>query len=284
MRKMKLYFISCLVALIFLGQFTNVNAENIENDSQKEEYYSETIYYEGEKLKEIQPFHADSDESVLVGAVEKVAYISETKNDEGVVIESHLMNAKEVEEYKKSQLTRDSTHMGDDKASQGRLEILIQVFREENKYYRAYGTATWLLGDGGDINGQSSGYDFVAITWGGNNDLVQTSKNIHGTNHDGSSISFGQAKADSYKGYCWSFNESFPNFMKSLQAQVQIKRVSDSLKNKQTSMKFTYIHTYQSTTGSITLQANSSGLAASVPLSGTTNKWQIEADVPGVTY
>ena len=72
--------------------------------------------------------------------------------------------------------------------------------------------------------------------------------------------------------------------MNRLQAQVQIKRVSSSLKNKQTSMKFTYIHTYQSTTGSVTFGASSSGLAASVSLSNTANKWQIEADVPGITY
>ena len=163
MRKKKICFISCLVALLLLGQFVNVNAECIE-ESQNNDYYSETTYYEGEKLKEIQPFNTESEDSVLVGAVEKVVYVSENKNDEGEIIESHLMNEKEVKEYEKSQLTRDSTYMGSDSTSQGRLEILIQVFREENLYYRAYGTATWASGDGGPINGQSSGYDFVAIT------------------------------------------------------------------------------------------------------------------------
>ncbi|MEG0407541.1 MAG: hypothetical protein RR623_01590 [Bacilli bacterium] len=284
MNKRKKILIPCLATLICLGGAVNVNAESPSSNETQDNYYSEVTYYSGEKLRNIQPYDTESENEVLVSAVEKTVYVSETKDDNGAVIDSHLMNVDEVKEYKNSLLTRDSTYMGEDKTSSGRLTIQIQLFRDGSTY-RAYGNANWAIGAGTSAQAPSTGLDFVALTWGGNNNLVQTSKSLSITNFNGQAMSYGQAKADSYSGYCWSFNESVGGKdMRSLQATAQIKRVNSTLKNKQTNMKFTYIHTYQSTTGSISFGAGSSGLAGSVNLSSTASKWQLEVDVPGIVY
>lgn len=284
MIKEKKFLIPCLVSLICLGGIVNVKADSMISNNLKENYYSEITYYTGDELKNIQPYNVESEDGVLVGAVEKTVYVSEKKDDNGNIIDSHLMNEDEVKEYKKSLSTRDSSHLGNDSTSRGRLNILIQLFREGSEY-RAYGNANWAIGAGTAEQAPASGRDFVALTWGGGNNLVQTSKSLSVTRHNGSAMSYSQAKADSYKGYCWSFDESTSSGdMDSLQAIVKIKRVSSALKNLQTSMKFTYIHTYQSTTGSISFSGGTAGSAAGVTLSSTSKKWQIEVDVPGIVY
>lgn len=270
----------CLMTAI--GCLNNVSAMNTEKNN--DDYYREVKHYIGsdlQKYKNLNNISINDNRGELVSVVEQNVYVSETKDEQGNIIDSHLMNAKEVEEFK----TRDSTHMGDDSTSKGRLSITLQLFREENKIYRAYATAKWALGAGTASQAPGPGDDFVALTWGGNNNLVLKSKSISGRDYSNKSITFSQAKANSYKGYCWSFNEETSNnYLKSMQAQVSIGRVNNSSQSKQTSMRFTYIHTYQSATGSISFSGGTAGVAASVSLSSTPKKWQIEVDVPGITY
>lgn len=63
-----------------------------------------------------------------------------------------------------------------------------------------------------------------------------------------------------------------------------IKQGLQGGKTKETNIRLTYVHTYQSTVGSISFQGGSSGVAAGVSLSSCDKQWQIEVDVPGIYY
>lgn len=276
-----------IISLLFGNSIPISAAET----SSEKDYYSEITYYTGEELENITPFSIDDSTVELVAAVEQTVFVSETKNDNGEVIDSHLMNEEEVKEYRallNSPTTCDSTYLGSDNDSKGELTISLQVFRDENKEFRAYGKASWTYGiyDGNTSTTPAVGDDFIALTWGGNGNLVQTSKSINGTyQYSGNNISFSRAESNSYQGYCWQFAEkSGAYFMNNLNCYVELGRVNSTLQGKETAIRLTYIHTYQSTTGTVSFSPSSAGIATSVELSSTPSSWQIEVDIPGINY
>lgn len=59
----------------------------------------------------------------------------------------------------------------------------------------------------------------------------------------------------------------------------------NAVKGKKTNVKFTYIHTYTKVGGSISFTADTNKLlACGISLSSTEKQWQIEVDVPGLSY
>lgn len=254
-----------------------------------EPYYSEVVYYTGEELRTIAPLTTELPADALVAAIEKKVFVSETTDKEGNVIDSHLMTASEVEQYREkleNPSLYDSTIMGDENTSEGELTINLQLYRDENTEYRAYGNAEWTYGiySGPGETTPDVGKDYVALTWGGDSNLVLDSKSINGQyQYNAGSISFSQAEADSYYGYCWQFNETKGSYyMDSLQAKATVSRVHNTIEGNETAMRLTYIHTYQEVTGSISFEVSAEGAAASVELSNTPKSWQIEVDIPGI--
>ena len=57
---------------------------------------------------------------------------------------------------------------------------------------------------------------------------------------------------------------------------AKLQKTYSTYKGKETNIRLTYIHTYQSTVGSISFQGGSSGVAAGVSLSRCDKQWQIE--------
>ena len=279
-----------LLAALCVGSTTSVLAEDVSIPQSKEEpYYSETIYYTGEDLKKVEPIKLSNDENgTLVGVVEQKVYVSETTDKSGNVIDSHLMTKAEVEQYKAELVDKtpfDSSHIGMESTSKGTLTIKMDVFRHEDRTFTVYGNAKWSATSGSQSTAQGLGDDFLALTWGGNGELVQNYKTISGTYYSGYAISFSQAKADSYKGYCWQFNDlAGTNKMKNAYATVKLKKTYASMKNKKTSVKLTYIHTYQTQTGSISFSVGANGMAGGINLSSTSKQWQLQVDVPGLLY
>lgn len=272
------------------------SASEIEENS--EEYYCETAYYAGDELVDVLAFSGDGSENpytTVVGAIEKTVYVSETVNEEGKIIDSHLMSTEEVDGY----LNRtdnpeccDVTDLGNDTTTEGTLTITLYLCREENETFYLYGSAKWntsTVNPGSD--NPSDGKDFIALTWGGNGAIVQAEKNISGTyDMSSSSVSFSQARADAYSGICWQFNEKITSiflvsdWVKNIYCNVELKRTSSTIQGKETAAKLTYIHTYQDTTGTISFEEGNASNATTVNLSDTVNSWKIEISIPGINY
>ena len=65
---------------------------------------------------------------------------------------------------------------------------------------------------------------------------------------------------------------------------MHIIKVGEML-NKVTSVRFTYIHTYDVVRGSVSITINSNGtIAGGLTLSNAEKQWQIEVDLTGFEY
>lgn len=231
----------------------------------------------------------------VVSATEQTVYVIETIDSIGSVTESRLMNTAEVEKYEKmlssakAGVSRANTWVGDDDETHqgGKLSIYLVVYKDSSNKYLAYGTANWANGVyHGGVNGPSSGYDFIAITWGGGGELKTLDKSISGEyQYDQGAISFSRAQSDTYKGYCWQFNEMtgayFANY---IDCYAKIGKTYTTNQHKETNVRLTYIHTYQQTVGSVSFEGGTEGAAVGVSLSSCDKQWQLEIDVAGLTY
>lgn len=177
---------------------------------------------------------------------------------------------------------RDSSFVGEDEDDMDGLTLTIQVFSHDQEEYAIYGTAEW---EDGAIS-DTSGRDFLAITWGGDEALVARYKSCGGSYHDGTTVSTSRKLSDSYSGYCWQFKEGHYDrddeetyLIDSLQGNVRIERVSD-WQDAVTNAKVTYIHTFTEVEPSVGFSLGTGGFAASVELSSSKDTWQIEVDMP----
>lgn len=65
---------------------------------------------------------------------------------------------------------------------------------------------------------------------------------------------------------------------------IDIEKTYSEVKNLETNVKLTYIHSYDNVTPTVGFQFGTSGAAASLSFATTGKAWQIEVDVPDVTY
>lgn len=229
----------------------------------------------------------------LVSVTKQTVYVLETIDQNGNLSESRLMSEDEVARYKKHldmnyKLMRN-TWVGEDNETHqgGKLSIYLVVYKDSSRNYYAYGTADWENGIySGGQNGPASGYDFFAITWGGGGELKTSDKSISGIYQYGQGdISFSRAESDTYRGYCWQFDEKkSAYFADYIDGYVKLAKTYSSYKSRETNIRLTYVHTYQDTVGSISFEGGTSGVAAGVSLSNCSNQWQIEIDVPSIYY
>ena len=225
----------------------------------------------------------------VVSVTKQTVYVIDTLNDRGEVYNSRLMIVTEALQYKSDLKLKGNTWVGEDGETHqgGKLSIFLVVYKDSSRNYYAYGTADWENGVySGGINGPAAGYDFLAITWGGGGELKNTDRSISGAyQYNQGNISFSRAQSDTYCGYCWQFNETKgAYFADYIDCYAKLQKTYSTYKGKETNIRLTYIHTYQSTVGSISFQGGSSGVAAGVSLSSCNKQWQIEIDVPGIYY
>ena len=239
-----------------------------------------------------------SNDMELVGATVQEVYAVETLDKNGNLMSSRLMNYAEVAEYKNKLAAKSrssamaSSAIGSDTERYLKLTIYLTVYKTTDNNYAAYGSGDWDNTSAGTGGAQwpADGLDFIALTWGGGGELKTISKGTSGYyQYSQGNISFSRANSDSYAGYCWQFQDTkrvglTKYYADIINGHAKIGKTYSTVRNKETNVKFTYIHTYQSTTGSISISGGTSGAAASVSLSSTPKKWQIEIDVPGVKY
>lgn len=299
---MKKAILSILLAFVFVLQlpvatFAQDNVGDIKND-----YYSEQETKWGATSISIidSPEIAERYSRILmqkgldlVSVTKQTVYVLETIDQNGNFSESRLMSEDEVARYREQidmnlKSTRN-TWVGEDNETHqgGKLSIYLVVYKDSSRNYYAYGTADWENGVyfGGE-NGPASGYDFFAITWGGGGELKTSDRSISGMYQYGQGgISFSRAESDTYRGYCWQFNERKSNYFADyIDGYVKLAKTYSTYKAKETNVRLTYVHTYQDTVGSIYFEGGTGGAAAGVGLSNCSKQWQIQIDVPSIYY
>ncbi len=301
---LKRFLALTLIILIFTTVEMVTYASEIPAIDDSGEYYSKTVYIAPEDM--IVPFSVE-EQGKPIGQVIKTVYVKERFNEDGILLESRLMNKAEVDAYKEAVEERcqrseqiqtfsskSSELIGEDYTTEGELTITFTVYDLGDNEYRGCANAQWtngiwILPDGEKRPG--NGKDYLAITWGGNGELKRKSKSISGNyQFDQGKISFSQAKSDTYAGYCWQFNETkwkslIRYYADSIDADVTIKKTYKTQKNKETSMKMTYIHTFDKLSGTVKFEVDKSGAAsAGVTLTTVEDQWTVEVDIPGVMY
>lgn len=243
-----------------------------------------------------------TNELEVVGVAEKSVYVSETIDKDQNIVDSHLMSADEVSIYKAEKtnegLSYQSTdiEVGNDTDSIYNLTIYLVVYKDRNYNYSAYGTASWknvfeiIIGNG--EKNPAQGLDFMALTWGGSGELELQNSSFTGKYRiTGDEIEDSKAKSDSYAGYCWQFEETeqflpfgSEYYMEEATCSVDLSKTYSKYLAKKTNIIFTYIHTYEDHTGSVSFTVGASGLAGGISLSGSSKSWQLEVDVTGLWY
>lgn len=298
--------------------------------SSNDGYYSETTYFlteeaykehsmqteentQANRKTTLNASAPDADEGEFVlGAIQSIA-VSETVAEDGSIADSHPMTENELEDYGINPASigdgndpwQNSTwgggssdpyqEVGRDNQSLYLLSInLVVKYYTTSKEYKIEGSASWEQKF--TMNTQEAAeefnFDFIGVTWGGNNTLRAISSSISGKYyHDliygDENVTFSRSASDSYAGYVWQFNEKpriYGKEMEIANASVTLKKEGE-LQNRTTSARLTYIHTYGAIQGNISIGVNTNGeLAADVSLSYTDKQWQIEIDVPGINF
>lgn len=307
---MKKIFALSILIIMTISLCLSTSAKTAISDDSALSYYSEVTTIKGDKIKNTQDVALNNMNRAvvskksgltLVSATTKKVYVIETRDQNHQVINSRLMNANEVMAYKKSLATQKSTSpldvtqtglIGEDSETKGELVITLLVYKDSIGNYEAYGNADWTNGawpfpDG--YNRPGPGLDFIALTWGGEGELKCIDYSCSGYyQFDQGAISFSRANSDTYRGYCWQFEDTtsiLGNFYADyINNYAELTKTYPSIKNKETNVKLTYVHTYQSSVGTITFTGGYNAAAAEVSLSSTDKQWQIEVDVPSVTY
>ena len=254
-----------------------------------------------------------SSDGEFVIAATKTLNVYEMSDKDGNIIESYLLSKTEKEErlIKKSFDDNNANSMygfsnkydpikdleggglpettvGKDKESLYYLTIELKVtYNAETGLYKVDGTSNWenKYTDNKALSPESTSFDYIGLTWGGNGALCVNNDLTYGKYYnDGGEIAFSKRISDSYRGYVWQFNEKNSIYpMHFAYTTVYLRKTGENQK-KETNAKMTYIHTYKKISGSVSLQIGTNGVAAGISFSTTENNWQIEIDVPKITY
>ena len=237
----------------------------------------------------------------FVMGVAKSVWVMEEVDEDGSVVDSQLLTKDEMDDYGISTMSVSnkftqenlfgggdgSTKIGSDKLTNYKLTIELTVrYYSSSDTYNVIGNANWISPDNNVISSpENTALDFIGITWGGNGALKAKEKGISGQYGDRKNIVFTRKNSDSYAGYVWQFFEQSDtgSNMTFATANVILEKTANS-NGGETNTKFTYIHTYEKISASTTIEAGTSGLAGSVTVNTTDRTWQVEIDVPEITY
>lgn len=190
----------------------------------------------------------------LIGVQVKEVYVLETKDEQGEIVESRVLNELEVQKLENTPELAISWIDGAGKDLE-KLSFTLAAYDDE-EYYRLYGSAGWTgysaLGDGEENPAKNN--DFIAITWGGDNTLKcpTNGKSIYGIYSDDTNIAFNSSKADSYKGMCWEFSELKNNkYAEDIHVNITLEKAANP-QNLETAANLIYVHTFKEAAISIT--------------------------------
>lgn len=278
------------------------------------DYYSETTYYLTEELfnqrnGQNQKSAAGKkltaeDKGEFVLAAEKKVWVAEKYNGDGNPKDSRLLKKSEVEAYKRDSLNENSdtlrtsaTHsLGTDKESYYALSIMLTAdYYADSDWYKVSGFSMWEKNYSSNDNKYiaEKGYeDYVGFTWGGEGTIQGSDYNMRGYFSDfvnnqsyNKPLSVSRCLTNSFSGVVWQFIEKNQDGKSLTQGSsyVTLTKVGE-LQNKMTSVRFTYIHTYDIVKGTVSINVGAGGLAGGISLSSAEKQWQIEIDLSGIEY
>lgn len=293
---MKRRLISVFIALsLALSCVMPVFASDNQDVQVESEYYAEVTNYTGNNISTYSPAAIalnnrikDGEPGTLVSGVSQKVYVSEERNDDGYVIESHLMSEDEVNEYLSQTRAVIPPSGAEDSTTKGTLTLTLLVYDRGTGNYAVYGTADWVCNAYSQpgVNTPAPKDDYLAFNWGGDEAFTLSTKRIS-ANYKivESSATFSQCLTDPYSGICWSFLEYDGVYgIDTIDAFISLYTTDPTVGSNETDVKLTYIHSYNSFTGSVSFTVGTSGLAGGIVATPTTDSWQIQVAVPGLKY
>lgn len=243
----------------------------------------------------------DQEGGEFVMGVAKSVWVMEEVDEDGNIVDSQLLTKDEMDDYgispnkvspqfdKKINIDGggggySDEEIGSESATLHRLTIdAVVTYNEKAEKYSVTGNASWKAEFAlfQDLKTAEHRYlDYFAISWGGEGALQATSHSFTGKYHadnDGieNDVSYAKAFSDYKIGYVWEFSEKSSTWGKELKLAT-IKATIERTKPLEdlTSIRVTYIHTYDELSGTLTVGASTAdGFEAAVGISTTKGNW-----------
>ena len=227
----------------------------------------------------------------LVQVTTKTVYVEEGYNETGEFT-SKILNKAEAEQFKNvvekyNAGAGNSVNGSESKTNRGALTITLSYLRDAHYNYVLEGDASWAAGSGAGASYPSGGEDYMAIRWGGDNEYLKAkSSGFIGVYRGQVKMPGYQALANSYGGYCWSFEEySSGKTMESAGATVVMRNTYSTSQGREAGATLTYIHTYEELSASATISFNGSGeRGVGITLSSCSKQWPLSVAVDGIKF
>lgn len=287
------------------------------------EYYSETTYFLTESAynKHLKKIGAEEtlkkNEQFVLSASKKVC-VQETTDEQGKVIDSHPLKKAELEQL--AQKRSAETDNGDSDTPNGPAKIPKNIYdqiiitdgggayyetlksKSSDQYfltiefvigqdtltkeYRLAGKSVWQSITEFDTKKvpESSAFDYVGITWGGNGNLVSENYFTHGIYSNNSDMHISTKLDNPERGYVWQFQEKLNGYpMNYGTFYAYVNSVNKEFTNT-TTANMTYIHTYNETTGTVSFNIGTDGASLGLSFSATKDYWDIQVGLYGLQY
>lgn len=133
----------------------------------------------------------------------------------------------------------------------------------------------------------AAGDDYIGVTWSGS--FTTSSSSCSATDVVGSSVSTRMVDSIANGGRVWAFKESlfedhFANHCKNINVDMTIKKNNKTGNGNTAEAILKYIHTYEATTGSISMNAGSDSVSAGFTLSNVAKQWSLVCTITGIPY
>lgn len=243
-----------------------------------------------------------SNDMVSVGEVKATVFVEEAYtfvNDEVITISSRLLNEEEVnsigiEQFHDINDAINNSRVNAGTANNSYYKCVITMgasyqYAGSGVNWNLYGTGGWSNMDSDYMKGPAAGLDYIGYTWFGDLEFKSPSASLTWSSAPPASMGLIIKEGGSHpnKGYVWSFNEYWQSGNTAARGFVQLADVTLGLSKKvltgggnTANAVLTYIHTYDSVSGSITINQAGGGFS----LSSSVKQWTISCSLSGLPY
>lgn len=271
-------------------QDTVLTVNNNTVEIEAKDNLSRTAVLDKELLKGILSENNSAEEEIIsainngneiVGISVTEHYVEEITNVETGEVTSTLLTNREVDELS-NEKPRASINAGET-GGKGKLTLTSLLVSDASlvgipRTYALSTTANW------DVSGYNSdgaispavGEDFIGLTWPSSYDYNGTS-GATGWNNKNVAIDFYRTSVVGNAGVVWSFEDKFATdyafiAAERMSAYAQIEYKSSAVEGYKT-FTASYIHTYDTKKGGISIGASSSGVSGGFSLSNVDKQW-----------
>ena len=215
------------------------------------------------------------------------------KNEDIYVSNSRLLSKDEVENIGIDNFSNINT-MSTSRAAKrtyGKLTLTFsgsQSISGKSVSCKLNGNANWDFGAfTSSEKNPAIGKDFMGITWSGL--FTTNSSSCSATDLTGKVTYPTMVDSIANGGRVWSFEESlfedhFANYNKNINATINIKKNTMTGNGNTAEAVLKYIHTYQKTTGSVSMNVGSDSVSAGFTLSNVKNQLSLVCNITGIYY